>query len=598
MPSKPAVADAPVTEFKLLPIGDIAPSPLNPRKLFDEASLQELADSIREHGLQQPVCVRRREPQPDRYDYGLAPANDAAKLYSILDNGALVAGKPAVIARVTGIDAASDWVELLNTAPYELIMGERHYRACKLAGLTSIPAMVHVGEVDDRRHLELALIENLQRKDIDPVEAAQGYAELARMGHTHAQIAAKIGLSEPSIANAIRLLTLPQSILRLVQEGKLGATHARALIRYAHLPLFLEAIGPVVSEKRLTTHELEKGLPHDILDELTRMGPTVLKSLSSHYELHETCKKCPFNAFVQDANGWNKFCAKPTHLKELKKEIAAAKKAEEEKALAKVGISDPKACPKLTSLRGGSYSQISTPPPAGCGSACVCRGQAMDYYDKVVPICTDPKRYNALLKADQDAQEAKLRVEMDQTHEKVMALIQCVSTLEEAAALLLFLTEEAFRIDGKMLTKVAKDLRITAKKHGAGPEIGELGQKRGLRARLAPLDLIKLAVGALCESEYSYARQYTYRSITRMKQLLADQKLVKTVTPPAAALADNELERYIDCPDCKGNARLKTNRDTGAELYACGCGWTISAQNHVASRRAEHGTREEEPVPA
>ena len=166
-------------ELKLLPVSRLEPRREQPRTVFDDASLQELAESLRRYGVIQPVTARR------------------------LDNGF-----------------------------YQIIAGERRWRAARLAGLEEIP--VRVIEADDRRTAELALVENLQREDLNPIEEARGYQALIdEYGMTQEEAAQSVGRSRPAITNAIRLLSLSPAVLRLVEEGKLSAGHARALLPIA-----------------------------------------------------------------------------------------------------------------------------------------------------------------------------------------------------------------------------------------------------------------------------------------------------------------------------------------------------------------------------
>lgn len=160
----------------VLPLQKVEPNPLQPRKEFDPEALQTLADSIAEHGMIQPLTVR------------------------------------------TGSDGY-----------YQIIAGERRWRAARLAGLSQVP--VHVIEADDRQVMELALIENLQREDLNPIEEAQGYASLiSDYGMTQEQAAASVGKSRPAVANALRLLSLNSELTELVKNGSLSAGHARALL--------------------------------------------------------------------------------------------------------------------------------------------------------------------------------------------------------------------------------------------------------------------------------------------------------------------------------------------------------------------------------
>ena len=163
-------------ELKQLPVSRLEPRREQPRTVFDDAALQELAESLRRYGVIQPVTARK------------------------LDNGF-----------------------------YQIIAGERRWRAARLAGLEEIP--VRVIEADDRRTAELALVENLQREDLNPIEEARGYQALIdEYGMTQEEAAQSVGRSRPAITNALRLLSLSPAVLSLVEEGKLSAGHARALL--------------------------------------------------------------------------------------------------------------------------------------------------------------------------------------------------------------------------------------------------------------------------------------------------------------------------------------------------------------------------------
>ena len=162
--------------YKLLPVYKVEPNADQPRRDFDEVELQQLADSISVHGVIQPLTVRE-----------------------------------------------------LPTGYYQIIAGERRWRAARMANLSEIPAVVV--EADDKKAMELALIENLQRQDLNPVEEALGYQSLiADYGLTQEDTAARVGKSRPAVANALRLLQLPQNVLEMVRNGKLSAGHARAVL--------------------------------------------------------------------------------------------------------------------------------------------------------------------------------------------------------------------------------------------------------------------------------------------------------------------------------------------------------------------------------
>ena len=159
-----------------LPLQKVEPNPNQPRRSFDEEELQALADSIAEHGILQPLAVRA------------------------LDGGF-----------------------------YQIIAGERRWRAARMAGLSEVPVVVL--EADDRTVMELALIENLQRQDLNPMEEAEGYRVLMEdYGLTQEQAAARVGKSRPAVTNALRLLALPDEVREMVENGTLSAGHARAVL--------------------------------------------------------------------------------------------------------------------------------------------------------------------------------------------------------------------------------------------------------------------------------------------------------------------------------------------------------------------------------
>ena len=159
-----------------LPISQVEPGLNQPRKRFEPEALADLAESIRIHGIIQPLTVRR-----------------------------------------------------LASGYYQIIAGERRWRAAKAAGLSEVPAVII--EADDRKVMELDLIENLQREDLNPVEEAKGYQVLLQeYGLTQEEVAQRMGKSRPTITNALRLLALPEAVLILVEEGSLSAGHARAIL--------------------------------------------------------------------------------------------------------------------------------------------------------------------------------------------------------------------------------------------------------------------------------------------------------------------------------------------------------------------------------
>ncbi|HPE94971.1 MAG TPA: ParB/RepB/Spo0J family partition protein, partial [Bacillota bacterium] len=193
-------------EVTTLRLFDIEPNREQPRKRFVQEQLEELADSIKEHGLLQPLIVRPKS------------------------NGL-----------------------------YEIVAGERRWRASKLAGLSEVPVIIK--ELDQREASEIALVENLQREDLNPVEEANGYKTLmAEYSLTQEQVALRVGKSRAAVANAVRILTLPESILETVIKGELSYAHARTILPLAEKfdSAELERFAKTIVEKKLSVRETEK----------------------------------------------------------------------------------------------------------------------------------------------------------------------------------------------------------------------------------------------------------------------------------------------------------------------------------------------------
>jgi len=182
-------------------IGELRVNPYQPRKIFDNAALQELSDSIKEHGILQPIVVRKK-------------------------------GKH-----------------------FELVVGERRFRAAKLAKLKEVPAIIK--DLNDQQMMELAILENLQREDLTPIEEAEAYQKLMEALHlTQEQLAFRLGKSRPHIANHVRLLALPEEVRQLISDKKLSMGHGRTLLGLRHKKLIQETAEKVVKEN-LNVRQLE-----------------------------------------------------------------------------------------------------------------------------------------------------------------------------------------------------------------------------------------------------------------------------------------------------------------------------------------------------
>lgn len=186
-----------------LRLSQIEPNRDQPRKIFSEEALNELADSIREHGVLQPLLVR---PLPG--------------------------------------------------GSYQLVAGERRWRASRMAGLQEVPVVIR--EMDEEQAMEIALIENLQREDLNAIEEATGYKQLMeRYGMTQEQVAKRVGKSRPAIANALRLLNLPPKVMDMVGEGEVSPGHARALLAFDDQDRIVE-IAQKVKTGKYSVRDIER----------------------------------------------------------------------------------------------------------------------------------------------------------------------------------------------------------------------------------------------------------------------------------------------------------------------------------------------------
>ena len=194
-------------------VDKIKPNPFQPRKDFDEQKLDDLARSIRQYGVIQPLTVTRKEVE--KQDGGLA-------------------------------------------TEYELIAGERRLRAAKLAGVSSVPVLIRASFDDDKTKLELAVIENLQREDLNPIDRAKAFDQLCRQfGFKHIEVAEKVGKSREYVSNSLRLLALPQEMQDALSEGKISEGHTRPLLMLSDRPQEQQVLFREIQLKHLTVRDTE-----------------------------------------------------------------------------------------------------------------------------------------------------------------------------------------------------------------------------------------------------------------------------------------------------------------------------------------------------
>lgn len=231
-----------------LAVNDIIPNKEQPRKTFDEAALQELADSIKQHGVLQPLLVRP-----------------------------------------------------LTTGGYQLVAGERRWRASRLAELKEVPVIIK--ELSDTEAMEIAIIENLQREDLNPIEEAEGLQALIdKCGFTQEAVATSVGKSRPAITNALRLLRLPEEVRQMTKDGDISAGHARALLAFDNEPMMLECAKQIV-DKKLTVRDVEKMAKRP---KTSKIKASSGKARDSFYDEVELALSDALGTKVKVYNGRNK----------------------------------------------------------------------------------------------------------------------------------------------------------------------------------------------------------------------------------------------------------------------------------------------------
>lgn len=233
-----------------LKISEIEPNRNQPRKNFDENSLAQLADSIRQHGVLQPLMVR---PIP-------------------------------------------------GGGGYQLVAGERRWRASRMAGLVEVPVIIK--ELDDEQVMAIALIENLQREDLNPVEEAKGYKTLMeKFNLTQDEVSQKVGKSRPVIANSLRLLSLPEEVLNLVESGKLSQGHARTLLGAENKKIIVE-LANEITKKGMSVRQVEK-----LVKQRSKSDPISRQPIQQTGVLESEVERCLTERFgrkVRVVSGKNK----------------------------------------------------------------------------------------------------------------------------------------------------------------------------------------------------------------------------------------------------------------------------------------------------
>jgi ParB/RepB/Spo0J family partition protein len=392
-------------EYRVVPTADIVPSGLNPRRDFDEEGLAELAASIARHGLQQPIVVREATE---------------------------------------------------GTAPYVIVMGERRWRAARQAGLTEVP-VINRGRLTDAEHVELALVENLQRRDLSPIEEAEGYRLLHDVaGWTQSQIAAAVKRAQPTVATTMGLLQLPPDVVDMIRQGKLSRAHGAALARFKPFPAVASAIAGRAAARGTPARELERGLP--FRDELLALRLAAEVRKDEPFDAAAVCPACPLGAFLPDET-WNRrgWCLAPAEYRRRVREGQAARRAAKTEATERLAAAPPVApsatavhaavdglswqeaarfaeeagLPSLSDMPRGSYAEVKASVrlgpgeswcarPPTCTRECPCRRVVRTDWGGLEDVCVEPERLRSLVAEDQarrrrqaDEREAAARARLE-----------------------------------------------------------------------------------------------------------------------------------------------------------------------------------------
>lgn len=446
---KPKNAD--VTEVVNVPLIWIEPSELNPRKEFAEKELKELAASIAAHGVQQPIVVRS-----------------------------------------------------LAKDRYTIVMGERRYRASKIAGLETIPAIVR-DSITEAVHVELALIENLHRSDLNPIEEAAGYATLRDVcGYKLKDIAQKVNRDASLVGQRLRLLELPNDVQKMLAQGKLTPAHGAALVRFVSAPGVVSRLASLALKHGWTARNLSTEImPFSY--ELEKAG--LIASFENHgsskvlFDSKENCKSCPFNAYVTGRYSLG-YCLRPEHYAELNEE--AARKLHEQASAEKKG-NQPM---NVSNMSRDMYVDLRYNKVEGCTAKCVCRARAVDWFtDKPFQICTDPKAHRKLKMAAARAKKLAVKEKMADVAAMTEFLVSGVEDVD-GPELLMLVVDKMSHSKPKYLREAARTLGVALPEDDdfwKGIQFAHYSDERRdalkILAGIPSIDLIRVVTLATCREE-------------------------------------------------------------------------------------------------
>ncbi|HVU38054.1 MAG TPA: ParB/RepB/Spo0J family partition protein [Opitutales bacterium] len=475
----------PAPQLRQIPLDCIKRSRLNPRKDFDKAALQELADSIQANGVLQPIVVRRTEKGAEFY---------------------------------------------------EIVMGERRHRAAELAGLKALPAVVHE-ELADAAALEMALVENLQRRDMNAMEEAEGFARLQELMAkesgkkvTHDDLAERVGKARPTVTNALRLTELSEDVRETIRTGKLTAAHGLALLKFNAWPKVVQLIAKLILTEHVTAGQLEKNLPYDVRRALDQ-SRLLFDCNGYEFEDHDWVAAQKKNPEKFISLGDTLYCADvpwgKQQMAEAEKARAAAAKAAAEKLgketgkkgkvldLDKLEYADRKKWTALSEVPGNLRGEI--PVEVKCAAT-------EQYTNSGKPFTVIPTGLANTLKAKANrAKTGKLRAESQVVFACIEKTWGATTIFDGAAALkdsaLVVMAHEILgRYSGKMIETAAGELGLTVERAvtSAGYASGAYGGENKVLDALMKLggrNAVRLALRVVFNKEVSNALAYKHEKM-------------------------------------------------------------------------------------
>jgi ParB family chromosome partitioning protein len=336
-----------------IPVEMIVPSPYQRRTQFDEDKLTELANSIKQMGLMQPVTVRERPA-----GYG-----------------------------------------------YELIAGERRLRASRQAEIETIPAIIL--QVDDATAAELCITENLQRDNLNAIEEAHSFRALLDLGITEDTLGERLHLSQPYISNRLRLLNLPDQVQQMITDGQLSPSHGKALARFTKYPEICTAIARDVVSRNIASKTLEGLSLQSCIQNINSVSSKLAVEFRSysepktHFNYETVCKGCEH--YCANSGGWHSYCLKPSchHEKETAWKEQERERVEQIISEQTAGSDQAEEVLNAKKFKYNDYQRLVNGIPDGCASYCVNRRQ-MTFNGQVEPVCMDPQCYEKLRKAQEE----------------------------------------------------------------------------------------------------------------------------------------------------------------------------------------------------